>query len=39
MFFISVAERSENIMLTLVKLSTERYYVSLTTRFCNVPIT
>ena len=37
--FISVAERSEHIMLTLVKLSTERYYVSFTTRFCNVPIT
>ena len=37
--FISVVERCENIMLTLVKRSTERYYASFTTRFCNVPIT
>ena len=39
MFFISVVERCENIMLKLVKRSTERYYSSFTTRFCNVPIT
>ena len=37
--FISVAERCENIMLTLVKRSTERYYALFTARFCNVPIT
>ena len=34
-----MAERCENIMLALVKRSTERYYTSFTTRFCNVPIT
>ena len=37
--FISDVERCENIMVTLVRRSTERYYVSLTTRFCNVLIT
>ena len=31
--FVSVAERCENIMLTLVKRSTERNYASFTARF------
>ena len=34
-----LAERCENIMLTLIKRSMERYCASFTTRFCNVPIT
>ena len=34
-----MAECCENIMLTLVKRSTERNYASFTTLFCNVPIT
>ena len=34
-----MVERCENIMLTLVKRSTKRYYASFTTRSCNVPIT
>ena len=34
-----LVERCENIMLTLIKRSTECYCASFTTRFCNVPIT
>ena len=34
-----MVKRCENIMLTLVKRSTERYYASFTTRSCDVPIT
>ena len=34
-----MVERCENIMLTLVKRFTERYYASFATRSCNVPIT
>ena len=37
--FISVAERCKNIMLTLVKRSTERYNASFIARSWNVPIT
>ena len=37
--FISDVERCENIMLTLVKRSTERYSASFIARSWNVPIT
>ena len=39
MFFLSELERCENIMLTLVKSSTERYNASFTARSWNVYIT